>query len=152
MRAKFLYVFLFIVMIASCTKKNQSDENKEEISIYDKNGVAIAYCNYSYDNECIIYLWNGRPTSYFIAEETELYGFNGRFLGWKQSGIYYDLDGNRIAFEKDALAIATLPDPDKSIKEILPVKSIREHKPIRPVNSIDWSNEPLDSFLIQGRE
>jgi hypothetical protein len=150
MQPRFSYLFTLILMITSCTK-DQSYELKDDISIYDRDGIAVAYCNYNNENECIVYLWNGKPTSYLIAEESELYGFNGKFLGWKESGIYYDLDGKRIGFDKNAIAIATLPESIKSIKEMLPLKSLRELKPMKPIKSIDWSIEPLDSFLLKGR-
>ncbi len=153
MKGLFSCNLIFIVLLTCCTNDNQSNEIiKDEISIYDKNGIATAYCNYSNDNDCIIYLWNGIPTSYFIENETELYGFNGKFLGWKESGIYYDLNGKIIGFEKNALNIAALPNPIKSIKEILPIKSIKEQQPVRPINSTEWSLEPLDSFFSKGRK
>nr|WP_324292290.1 hypothetical protein [uncultured Draconibacterium sp.] len=101
----------------------------------------------------MIYLWNGKPTSYFSSENDDLiYGFNGKFLGWRESGIYYDLDGKRIGFEKDAYNMVTSVEPIKNIKEILPIESIKEIQPIRPINSLDWSTTKLDTFLLKGRE
>jgi len=132
---------LFIIIFFSCSKENNISEAKKDITIFNKDGIAIAYCNYSHDNESIIYLWNGKPTSYLVNNENELYGFNGKFLGWKELGVYYDLTGKRIGFEKNALNIPTSPEPIKSIKEI---------SPIRPVNSLEWSTVPLDEFLLEG--
>ena len=150
----FFYNLMLITLLTSCQKDSQDERLiKNEISIYDKDGNAIAYCNFSNDNECIIYLWNGKPTSYYLTDnEKYLYGYNGKFLGWRESGIYYDLDGKRIGFEEKALNIVTALEPIKSIKELLPIKSIKEIKPIRPINSLDWSSKKLDAFLLKGRE
>ena len=156
MKRLFYISFMAFVLISSCNKEDKNDnenQTKDELTIYDKNGDAVAYCNYSHENETIIYLWNGKPTSYFSSENDDLiYGFNGKFLGWRESGIYYDLDGKRIGFEKDAYNMVTSVEPIKNIKEILPIKSIKEIQPIRPINSLDWSITKLDTFLLKGRE
>lgn len=151
-KLKYIILSVIILNIMSCTTENELP-TKEELTIYDKNGNAVAYCNFSHENETIIYLWNGKPTAYYSSEnENLLYGFNGKFLGWRDSGIYYDLNGKRIGFEKGSSNIVTSADPLKHIKEILPVKGIKEMQHTRPINSIDWSTEALDSFLLKGRE
>ncbi|MCY1635496.1 4-fold beta flower protein [Marinifilum sp. D737] len=154
MKKLFYLSFMLFVLMCSCNKEDSKEiENqvKDELTIYDKNGNAVAYCNYSKENETIIYLWDGKPTAYYTSERDELiYGFNGKFLGWRESGIFYDLEGKRIGFEKGACNIITSIEPIKHIKEIMPIKSIKETPPVRPINSLDWSTVQLDVFFLKG--
>ena len=147
---------MLFVLFCACSKEYKNEienKTKDELPIYDKHGNAVAYCNYSHENETIIYLWNGKPTAYYISENDDLiYGFNGKFIGWRESGIYYDLDGKRIGFEKNSYNMVTSVEPIKHIKEILPIKSVKKIQPVRPINSMDWSTTKLDSFLLKGRE
>ncbi len=156
MKKYWILSFICFVLFYSCSKENNNEvelQIKEELTIYDKNGNAVAYCNYSHNDEIIIYLWNGKPTAYYSPNHEEsLYGFNGKFLGWMESGIYYDLEGKRIGFEKGSLNIVTSSDPIKHIKEILPIRGVKEIQPIRPINNVDWSTMKLDLFLLKGRE
>lgn len=154
MKRLFCLSFVVLGMLCSCDKEDNSEnKTKDELTIYDKNGSAIAYCNYSNEDETIIYLWNGKPVAFFSLEnEDQIYGFNGKFLCWRESGIYYDNEGKRIGFEKNALNMVTSIEPIKGIKEILPVKSVIENIPTKPIHSLDWSATNLDSYLIKGRE
>lgn len=151
----YLLIFIFILLGACVNEDPREDilETKEELTVFDKNGQPVAYCNYSNKNETVIYLWNGKPTAYFDTKKDELiYGFNGKFLGWRESGIYYDLQGKRIGFEENALSMVTTMEPIKYIKEMLPAKSVKETPPAQPAFSAHWSTTKLDSFLLKGRE
>ncbi len=149
--------FIIFALIISChtdeKDNNNADQIKSELTIYDKDGIAVAYCNYSNKNETIIYLWNGKPTCYYTSENDDLiYGFNGKFIGWRKSGIYYDLNGKRIGFEKNAINIITYIENVKHIKEIPPIKTVIEFPPQRQFFSVEWSKMKLDSFYLKGRE
>ncbi len=149
MKNLFFLSFMIYVILCSCNKEDNNESKiKDELTIYDKNGNPVAYCNYSIEDETLIYLWSGKPVAYFSMEnEEEIYGFNGKFLGWRESGIYYDLQGKRIGFEKDAINMSTSVEPVKNLKEILPIKSVKEHVPTRPINSLDWSISDLSTYL-----
>ncbi len=150
---KVLMIFVYVAIFMSCKQEDQvKDVVQDEISIYDKNGNPIAYSCFNVDFGHVIYLWNGKPTSYYDTDsESEIIGFNGSFLGWRESGIYYDLEGNRIGFEKGTLDIVTMKEPIKSLKEILPIKASQELKPSTPRFSTDWSSEELQVFFLKGR-
>jgi hypothetical protein len=48
-------------------------------TLFDINGNPVAYIDY--DDEDIIYLWDGIPVAY-LDYESNIYGFNGKYLGW----------------------------------------------------------------------
>ena len=91
---KKIAIFILALSSFSCEKNDISDDTKTEISIFDKNGEAEVYY-VSPDDEQVVYLWDGRPSSYIVTSDEVIYGFNGKFLGWYESGIIYDLEGNR---------------------------------------------------------
>jgi hypothetical protein len=146
-------IFVIFVMLCSCDKDDHSEKNtKDELTIYDKNGNAVAYCSFLNEEETVIYLWNGKPTAYFSDSDKAIYGFNGIFLGWRESGIYYDLEGKKIGFENGSYNILTSIEPIKFIKEIIPTKSVKEVQPLRPINRESWSDMGLDIFFLRGRQ
>lgn len=61
-----------------------------EINLYDSSGSATAYID-DYVADQVIYLWDGRPEAYLI--QTDVYGFNGKHLGWFEKGILHDNNG-----------------------------------------------------------
>ncbi|MFA8436242.1 MAG: 4-fold beta flower protein [Marinifilaceae bacterium] len=153
MRKTLSYFVITILLFISCQDDDQKDAfESNEISIYNKDGKPVAYYNNN-DSTYVIYLWDGKPVCYFLkSNEDEIYGFNGKFIGWRESGIYYDLNGKRTGFEKGALPITTHIEAIKSIKEILPIKANKEIAPKRPINSVEWSVNSLEFFLSKGRE
>ncbi|HBH47746.1 MAG TPA: hypothetical protein DDX98_03865 [Bacteroidales bacterium] len=154
MKNLFYFCFVFAVSLLSCTKDQEKDipHVKEEITIYNKTGTAKAYCSYPTDDESIIYLWNGTPVAYLMSGNNEIYGFNGKHIGWQHEGIYYNLTGKRTGFEQDALpGVETLPEPAKEIKEVMPVKEIRQFPFAQHIYSVDWSEESIEDWLLSGR-
>lgn len=149
-----LAIFLILLLTMACEQGDEPIENiQDEVSIFNQSGIPIAYSCDSDNDEYIIYLWNGTPTSFYTkANNNLLYGFNGQFLGWRESGVYYDLDGNRIGFEEGALDILTQEEPIKSIKEQLPIKSTKEITPTTPNFNSQWSSVELQDFFLQGIE
>jgi hypothetical protein len=61
-----------------------------EINLYDSSGSATAYID-DYVADQVIYLWDGRSEAYLI--QTDVYGFNGKHLGWFEKGILHDNNG-----------------------------------------------------------
>lgn len=146
-------LFVMMCLLVSCSDDDlqhmsQLPDSSTEISIYNKAGDAIAYFSKE-GEEQVIYLWNGKPTAY-VVEGKAIYGFNGKFIGWKESGIIYNADGQIIGFECGALNVITNAESDKSSKEALPVKSIRKNMPEKPVVTSVWSLESLDEVLYRG--
>jgi hypothetical protein len=65
-----------------------------EITLFDREGTPIAYIDTGED--LTIFLWNGSPVAYL--ENSSIYGFNGRHLGWFKEGIIRDHQGNGVGF------------------------------------------------------
>lgn len=59
----------------------------ENITLYDMDGEAAAYIDTEDRNT--IYLWSGEPAAYVLKRGSipEIFGFNGRHLGWLEKGI-----------------------------------------------------------------
>lgn len=149
--SSFFCLTLFTACVSDDNANKHPDLEHLEVTIYDKQGKAVAYSNFLAQEEVVIYLWNGKPTTYYVSEnENELYGFNGEFIGWREAGIYYDLEGKRIGFEKGALDLPTQEEPTKNVKEVLPVKSVKQATPAKHAKSVNWSEESLEAFLQKG--
>jgi hypothetical protein len=107
-------------------------------TLYNVNGGATAYLA---DDNTDIYLYDGSPVAYLIAEH--VYSFDGTNLGWINNGWYYDRSGHPAFFIEGAkggpVRAAKQTKPVKGVRGVRPVKDVREARPARPVCSVDWS-------------
>jgi len=142
-----MYKFLITVFIVMVT--NTLKAQNEEISIYSSQGKAIAYIE---TEDMTIYLWGGKPVAYLTndSEKFNIYGFNGKHLGWFVKGIMRDHDGDVTGFIKDAVNIPIEYEPYKGYKQYKPYKSYKEYAPYMPYLSNSFSKTPLSLFLAQG--
>lgn len=117
-----------------------------EVTIFDHQGEAVAYVDT--DDDATIFMWSGLPVAY--VNGTNIYGFNGRHLGWINQGIFYDHEGYVVGFFKNATTTLTQLEPLKGIKQLKPLCALKELEPLRPLFSSFWTNTPLSIFLING--
>ncbi len=145
----FLILFLTLVSLAKA----------EEITLFDKNGDAIAYI--ADDDDMTIYLWEGSPVAFLVksgdaknpkTDNFSIYGFNGKHLGWISEGIIRDHDGYTVGFIEGSINIRTSREPRKGRQERTPRQSRQEREPREPRFSNNWSETPLKYFLKEGRE
>jgi len=138
-------IFLFISMLLIF-----SPAFADEVSLYDPQGNAVAYVAIDYT----IYLWEGDPVAYLYgsANKYQVYGFNGKHLGWFTNGTIYDNDGNSVGFMKGAINSMTSDEPEKGFKSIKPNELLKESAPPEPHYSNLLSNVPLTQFLKAGIE
>jgi hypothetical protein len=136
------------LILAACTAHAQFTADSDEITLYSSVGKPVAYIA---DDDSTIYLWSGKPVAYLTSED--VYGFNGKHLGWFVKGLIYNHDGEIVGAVRSRLKRPVEVSPVKSIREIKPIKSIREIKPIRPILGLTWSeDETLRSFLLGGAD
>ena len=111
----------------------------EEITLYDSAGEAAAYIDTAERNT--IYLWSGEPAAYLRKDGSvpDIYGFNGRHLGWLEKGIVRDHEGLMAGFTYR---------PQKMQK---PFRAQPEFPPQRPFYRNTFSSTSLTEFLMQGR-
>lgn len=126
----------------------------QEVTLFDSEGNARAYIDY--DDEATIYLWNGKPVAFLKNDGSDMcvFGFNGNFLGWYESGIIRNKRGNAVGARKGAINIITSIEPIKSIQEISPIRPIRpitSITTIKPIFSNSWSSELLTELLYSGK-
>ena len=120
-----------------------------EINLYDSSGNATAYID-SYLSDEVIYLWDGTPEAYLI--QTDVFGFNGKHLGWFEKGILRDNDGKVVATIKEAADKITIDGSLKGLKQTPPEKKYHELAPIKPYFSTLWSLTRLNEFLMSGTD
>lgn len=123
----------------------------QETALFSANGKATAYIA----KDMTIYLWSGKPVAYLHPDSFgsgfDIYGFNGKHLGWFTKGVAWDHDGNATCGVQSVVSDPEIA-PVKSIKQIEPIKAIREISPIRPIFSQSWSNTPCWIFLSEGSQ
>lgn len=142
---KLLYIIWFIFSV--CVLR------AEEITLFNANGEPTAYIDTD-DDDLTIYMWNGYPVAYLTTtndDDFNIYGFNGKHLGWYSDGIVRDHKGYAVGFIKGAVNIYTKYEPYKSYKQYKPYKSYKEYAPYKPYFQNSFSNESLALFLKRGR-
>jgi hypothetical protein len=118
---------------------------QDETTLFNGDGAATAYIA----DDMTIYLWSGKPVAYLYPVRNQdgfdVYGFNGKHLGWFTKGIAWNHDGDAACGVRSVISLPKI-EPIKSIKEIKPIKAIREISPIRPIFSRSWSDVPCGIF------
>ena len=117
-----------------------------DIDFYDSGGRALAYI--TADDNLTIYLWSGKACAYL--DDEDIYGFNGKHLGWFRSGLIYDSNGYVIAGVADAFRSGVALSPLKGLKQLIPLKSLKELKPLKPPFYNQWSDTPAELFFLHG--
>ncbi len=119
-----------------------------ETTIFNKNGAPQAYITHSDEN--VIYSFNGEPMAY-IDENNNIYGFNGRHLGWFEDDIVWDHQGLRVGFTKSTCPVHTQFEPFKGFKQFKPLKSFKQFVPVKPVKGYGISAITTLDFFKAGR-
>src|SRR6266704_371891 len=88
----------------------------DDIDLFDGRRQAVAYI--ASDADLTIYLWSGKPVAYLEGED--IYGFNGKHLGWFLHGVVYDPDGHIVAAVPEAFKSPVAPPPFKAFKQFRP--------------------------------
>jgi len=114
----------------------------EDIGLFDRHGSARAYI--AMDDDATVYLYDGAPMAYLVGEN--VYGFNGKHLGWYVNGFMYDRDGRRVGATTGGI------EPAKAPKQAKPIRGARETARARPVLSTEWSLVDFRTFLRGGRD
>src|SRR5450759_107079 len=117
-----------------------------EITIFDHQGEAVAYVDT--DEKTTVFMSSGLPVAYISG--SNIYGFNGKHLGWIDQGILYGHEGYGIGFFKGATSTLTQLEPLKGLKQLKPLRALKELEPLRPLFSSYWTNTPLGIFLVNG--
>jgi hypothetical protein len=121
----------------------------QDIALFDKDGKAIAYID-TKDEDRTIYLYSGEPAAF--VSETNVYGFNGKHLGWYEKGIVRDHKGDKIGNTKKAATGYTQYEPYKRYKQQKPYIGHKSYPPYKPYFSTSWADNSFETFLRQGIE
>jgi hypothetical protein len=115
-----------------------------ERTLYDKDGNAVAYVADDYHET--IYLWDGSPVAY-LHEERQVYGINGRHLGWFINDIVFNHDGERIGFTSNSCPIPIAKEPIKHKK--YPMNEIRPRWEVLSLPNLEYrlADQDLAEFL-----
>jgi hypothetical protein len=119
----------------------------EELSLFNSKGEPVAYIAPS--EEMTIYLWDGKPVAY-LDDEANVYGFNGKHLGWFVNGAIFNHQGVAECATKVRFAGYTEYEPYKSYKEYRPYRSYKEYAPYQPYLTNSFSQIPCSLFLAAG--
>jgi hypothetical protein len=118
-----------------------------ETILYDKNGEAAAYIVSDFHET--IYLWEGLPAAY-LYEEDNVFGFNGRHLGWFRADVLYNHRGERVGFTHTTCPVSIAKPPVKGKKVAKDEMRSRYGTPPLPKLLFHAAQEGLADFLKQG--
>jgi hypothetical protein len=117
-----------------------------EKALFNSGGDPVAYI--SNEARKIIFLWDGHPVAYLYGHQ--VYGFNGRHLGWFIKGVVFDTEGKRIGFTSNTSPLPASQEPPKAKKYALAKMEPREEPPPLPDLGFNYSEEDLEAFLKSG--
>lgn len=142
---KLITLLLFFSLVSSRSVPDHT------IDLYDSSGNAVAYID-DYVSDRVIYFWDGKPVAYLYQSftGTDVFGFNGKHLGWFEDGKLRDNDGYLIAATKEAIGRITYGETLKGVKDTPPEKKYHEQAPVKPYFSDAWSTGTLRDYLLQG--
>lgn len=121
----------------------------QEIGLFDKDGKAIAYID-TEDEDMPVYLYDGKPVAY-IDDKNNLYGFNGKHLGWYDKGIIRNHYGLLVGTTRDATFRYTGYEPYKSYKQPKPYMTHKSYPPSRGYMSMSkYAVGSFEEFLLAG--
>ncbi len=138
---KKLLILLFSILISF------NSYGESEISLYNSNGEAVAYI--AVNDDFTIYLWDGEPVAYL--DDDDVYGFNGKHLGWFSQGIIIDHDGNSPCVIKNSYPGFTQFEGFKGFKSFKPFKGFKNFAPFKPFTSYRFSSIPCSFYLAMRR-
>ena len=140
---------IFSMLLAAAVSAGAA--SAEEITLYDSAGEAAAYIDTADRNT--IYLWSGEPAAYVLKEGSvpDIYGFNGRHLGWFEKGIVRDHEGLMAGFTKGSFSMHTGQEHCRPQKMKKPFRAQPEFPPQRPFYRNSFSKMPLWELLMRGR-
>ena len=119
-----------------------------EISLFNKSGDAVAYLIDDYDRT--IYFWDGQQTAY-LFNERQIYGVNGKHLGWFIDGVIFNTYGERIGFTATTCPIPPSKEPVKLKKRFKDeIQSRWKENPLPKLQYI-LASEDLYDFLKNGQ-
>lgn len=116
-------------------------------TLFDANGAAVAYVDYKDDST--IYSFAGEPLAYLHGNN--IYGFNGKHLGWFEQGVLRDHSGHGAGYSKQALPVFAQFEPFKGFKQFKPFKAFQEFAPFKPFYSNASISGGLGNWLGRGR-
>lgn len=142
------HILMLFLLLLTLGMRCMAQES--EISLFDSDGTPVAYV--AMDDEMTIYSWSGKPLAYLESrsdsEGFNIYGFNGKHLGWFEDGIMRDHKGD------GACGISRVVNPKleplKGLKQLKPLKALTQLEPLRPLDSLSWSDTPCGVFLYEG--
>jgi len=120
----------------------------EELTLFCSQGIPTAYL--APDEENTIYLWSGQPVAYL--DGTDIYGFNGKHLGWFEHGIIWTHKGEQVGYVTETLTVYPRFEPFKAFKQHKPFKAFKAFAPYKPFLSSNISKVELSVFLNNGIE
>lgn len=149
-------VFSIAVLCAACESQEKNEEPEPELqtALYNQEKEPIAYIDY--EDEATIYTFEGEPLAYLESEE-QVYGFNGKFLGWYWEGVLYDRSHYAVGAKQgiargEINTFVTRPEKVKGVKQVKPVRHVPEIPLVRPVLKDHWSETSLKDFLNKGKK
>ena len=117
-------------------------------TLFNKRGDPVAYISDDYSET--IYLTDGSPVAY-LYNQGNVYGLNGRHLGWWIEGILYNHDGERIGFTSSTSPVPIGREPTKSQRQSMDEIRPRWEAPPLPKLSFNFADMNLESFLREGQ-
>lgn len=116
-----------------------------ETPLLDSSGERIGYLDGG-----SIYLWSGKPVAYLASGNNgdDVYGINGKHLGWFMRGRIWNHGGHMSCTTKDA--DPSRLNPLKGLKGAIPAKAAREAAPTKPIFAYIFDDGTCRALLSGG--
>ena len=144
-----------ILLILFFTLSSATSTGNNEISLFNSSGEAVVYI--VPDDDYAIYTWDGEAIAYLHASPDvftsnkliDIYGWNGKHLGWFNNGIVIDHNGDISCSIRESHP-SPLSEPVKYGKYSKFRKNERNIQPDKPLFSESFGELECLSLLKSG--
>ena len=128
----------------------------DEITLFDQSGESVIYIDL--DDDLAIYIWEGHATAYldgslnqFLRGETlDVYGWNGKHLGWYFDGIIMNHNGDASCVTRERHP-GPVTEYVKYVKYVQYVKYVSYVAPVEPIFSNHFGEPDCLTLISSGR-
>lgn len=121
--------------------------SSDDLNFFDSQGRPAVFLDPK--NDMTFFLWSGEPVAYLDKEN--VYGFNGKHLGWLHDGLVYDHNGAIVVAPARAFRVAPPTPSAHGFEQFTPFRAFEEFEPFQPFLKTSWSSTSALVFFAAGK-
>ena len=141
------FLLALLASASAYTNEDSLYNSPGEVSLYNSAGDAVAYIDYT--DEKTIWLWSGEAVAYLDEESNDVWGWNGKHLGWFSGGALIDQSGAAPCVVRQRHPAPKF-ETFRSLQQLQGLKSLRVLPPLEPLATGKFSDVDCRDHLMRG--